>query len=417
MEKTKPYIYIILLFLLSISLNLISSSAYANNTNINKTSIQAKYLNIPLYFETNLGQTNKQVKFLSHGQGYTMFFTQNKAVLVLNKSTSNKKNLQSDVIDITFPGATPNTDIIGEGGKEGISNYFIGNNPKKWIKDIPNYKEIQYKNLYPGIGLIFSGNQKNLEFSFVVNKNANPENIKMQISGANKIYTDKQGNLILSTKQGKVIYKRLIIYQNIKGIKKQVFGKYVLNKKGIITIALGSYDKTKQLIIDPYLVYSTYLGGSNYDYGDGIAVDSSGDAYVTGQTEALDFPITQGAFQTSLKGYDNAFVTEIKAGGSSLVYSTYLGGSNYDEGYGIAVDSSGDAYVTGYTQSTNFPTTPGAFQTTLKGGSNAFVTEISAPIPTSLPLSSGGTGGVPVGPLAIGVTGILILLKRKNKNI
>jgi hypothetical protein len=413
MSKIKQYVFFIgLMALVFLTFNI--SSVYAIDK-INTNNLKVNYLNIPLYFEINQGQTNKQVKFLSRGYGHTIYLTQKNIVLVLNNSISQKTNpktfnsknisnqkLQTEVINLNFLGANNKVQIQGIGGKEGISNYFIGNNPSKWIKDIPNYKEVRYKNIYPGIDMLFYGNQRNLEFDFVLSSNANPKDIQIQAQGAKKIYVDKKGNLILLTKQGKIIYKNLIIYQNIGGIKKQIQGTYTLNtKKDIISFALGTYNKTSPLIIDPVLlVYSTYLGGNIDDIGRGIAINSQGDAYVTGYTSSTTFPTTPGAFQTSNNNMgtgQTAFVTELKPTGTGLVYSTYLGGGGgLDPCNGIAINSQGDAYVTGYTSSTTFPTTPGAFQTSnnnMGTGQTAFVTELN-PTGTGLVYSTylGGNG-------------------------
>ncbi len=416
MSKIKQYVFFIgLMALVFLTFNI--SSVYAIDK-INTNNLKVNYLNIPLYFEINQGQTNKQVKFLSRGYGHTIYLTQKNIVLVLNNSISQKTNpktfnsknisnqkLQTEVINLNFLGANNKVQIQGIGGKEGISNYFIGNNPSKWIKDIPNYKEVRYKNIYPGIDMLFYGNQRNLEFDFVLSSNANPKDIQIQAQGAKKIYVDKKGNLILLTKQGKIIYKNLIIYQNIGGIKKQIQGTYTLNtKKDIISFALGTYNKTSPLIIDPVLlVYSTYLGGNIDDIGRGIAINSQGDAYVTGYTSSTTFPTTPGAFQTSNNNMgtgQTAFVTELNPTGTGLVYSTYLGGNgnnnyNGDSGNGIAIDSQGDAYITGFTDSTDFPT-QNAFQTNNNNtgtGQTAFVTELN-PTGTSLIYSTylGGNG-------------------------
>jgi hypothetical protein len=201
---------------------------------------------------------------------------------------------------------------------------------------------------------------------------------------------DKNGDLVVDTEGGEVIFHKPVVYQAATNHrprtkneeprttnKELIDGKYTLVGNRI-TFEVARYDKTRPLVIDPVLAYSTYLGGNSADEGYGIAVDASGNAYATGFTASSDFPTTLGAFQTTYGGGTDAFVTKLNVAGSALVYSTYLGGDNYEVGLSIAVDALGNADVTGYTQSANFPTTPGAFQTTFGGGSDAFVTKLNA---------------------------------------
>ena len=224
-----------------------------------------------------------------------------------------------------------------------------------------------------------------LEYDFVLAPGADPRQIELSFDGAKRLRLDAGGNLIVDIAGGEVIEHKPVIYQDIAGIRRRVAGGYELRSGHRVGFKLAGYHAHRRLTIDPSLVYSTYLGGSNSDQGTRIAVDSSGNAYVIGSTSSSNFPTTVGAFQTTLRTTppsDNAFVSKLNSSGSALVYSTYLGGSNtltpVESGNGIAVDSSGNAYVTGSTGSSDFPTTPGAFQTTLRGTGNAFVSKLNS---------------------------------------
>ena len=226
--------------------------------------------------------------------------------------------------------------------------------------------------------MVYYGNQHQLEYDFVVAPGADPSRIRLSIAGMQKIGVDSHGQLIVRTAAGPVCWNKPAVYQEIDGKRCVVKGEYVLRRGHEVGFRVAAYDTTKALIIDPTLVYSTYLGGSNDDAGQGIAIDAAGDAYVTGVTLSTNFPTTAGAYQTTSGGTADAFVTKLNPAGSGLVYSTYLGGSGGDNGMGIAVDASGNAYITGFTSSTDFPTTSGAFQTTYGGSGDAFVTMLNS---------------------------------------
>lgn len=266
------------------------------------------------------------------------------------------------------------------------SNYFIGNDPKKWYTNVPTYAKVKYPEVYPGVDLVYYGNQRQLEYDFVVAPGADPKIIQLAFEGADRMETDPQGDLILHTAVGDVRLRKPQVYQEINGIRQAIPGSYILlpqslgenRDKGVqrVRFEVAAYDVSKPLIIDPVLVYSTYLGGSGFDQGYGIAVDAAGNAYVTGFTSSANFPTAnplQPTFdgslcQSGLLLCSDAFVAKLDATGSTLIYSTYLGGNHSDEGTSIAVDTFGNAYVTGLTRSSNFPTTPGAFQLAFSGG-------------------------------------------------
>ncbi|HUO06200.1 MAG TPA: SBBP repeat-containing protein [Candidatus Binataceae bacterium] len=366
------------------------------------------YGKIPLSFEANHGQTDSRVKFLSRGNGYTLFLTPDEAVLSLRSAAESShpsshltrplqlsqkprrppspvaERARELVLRMKLVGASPNALIEGVDALPGKANYFIGNDPKKWRANVPTYARVRYRNVYPGIDLVYYGSNKDqLEYDFILVPGTNPEAIKLRFEGAKTLTLKPDGDLTLKLADGsEVIHHVPAIYQERDGKREKINGRCVQRGKDTIGFELAGYDPTRAVYIDPGLVYSTYLGGSYYDIGYGIAVDSSGHAYVTGIAGSADFPTTSGAFQTVLKGDDNAFVTKFTADGTALIYSSFLGGSFVSEGNAIAVDSSGAAYVTGSTYSTDFPTTPSAFQSSYHavadGGSNAFVTKLTS---------------------------------------
>jgi hypothetical protein len=342
-----------------------------------KAKLAKSYGNIPLHFEKNEGQMDEQVEFLSRGKGYFLFLTPTEAVLSL---VSEKDDLSSPpkhaVIRMKLDNANTSPKMFGQDILPGKTNYFIGNDPEKWRSDIDNYKKVRYKEVYPGIDLIYYGNQRKLEYDFVVQPGVDPNLIHMSFEGAEKLSLDETGNLVLHVEGGEVIQDAPIIYQLKGGVRKRVEGHYQLLANAKVGFQLDKYDRTKPLVIDPTLTYSTYLGGTGEDDGRGIAIDSSGAAYITGSTFSTNFP-TSSAFQGANAGSQDVFITKLNAAGSALTYSTYLGGSGDDNGIEITVDSSGSAYITGETSSTNFPTSS-AFQGANAGSQDVFITKLNA---------------------------------------
>jgi hypothetical protein len=343
---------------------------------------------LPLAFERNQGQTSSQVKFLAHGQGYTLFLTSGEAVLALHKASA-----KSGVLRVKLLGANPAPDVSGMDEMPGKSNYFIGNDAKRWHTNVPMYGKVKYKSIYSGIDLVYYGNQRQLEYDLVVAPGADPRRIQLGVRGARKISRSEDGDLVLAMDEGEIRWHKPLAYQMKGGARQEIAAQYVIKGRSRVGFEVAGYDLRKPLFIDP-LIYSTYLGGSGVDYGSGIAVDSSGSAYVTGYTYSTNFP-TANPLQPVYGGDQDAFVAKLNPTGSALIYSTYLGGSGEDYGSGIAVDSSGSAYVTGYTYSTNFPTM-NPLQPT-NGGfccSNAFVAKLN-PTGSALVYSTylGGSGG------------------------
>jgi hypothetical protein len=340
-----------------------------------RAQVSKAYGKLPLSFEVNQGQTVPQVKFLSRGNGYNLFLTSNEAVLVLSKNAAEQR---SDVLKIKLIGANVEPQVTGEGELPGKSNYLLGNDPQQWRTNIANYAKVKYDDVYPGIDMVYYGNGHQLEYDFIVAAGADPSSIKLSVDGARKMRLDERGDLVLNIGGGEIRQRKPFVYQEVNGVKKQIATQYVLRGKSQIGFKVAEYDITRPLVIDPVLSYSTYLGGSGADLARGIAVDRHGKAYVTGQTSSLNFPTRAGGFQTAFGGLQDVFVTKLNETGSALVYSTYLGGLDFEIGRGIDIDADGNAYVTGNTLSTNFPITAGAFQTVFGGGQDAFVTKLNA---------------------------------------
>jgi hypothetical protein len=350
------------------------------------------YGQIPLSFEVNRGQTAAEVDFLSQGNGYSLFLTPTETVLSLQKppraTGDGTATPDAAVLRSRFVGANPQPQVVGVDQLASTSNYLIGNDPSQWQTNIANFGRVEYHNLYPGVDLVFYGNQRQLEYDYVVAPGTDPGVIKLAIDGTESMTLDDQGDLVLHTSGGDVLEHAPVVYQDSGGVRQPVSGQFVLEGDGQVGFALGAYDHSQPLIIDPVLSYSTYLGGAGEDDGYGIAVDAAGNAYLTGNTGSTNFPTTADAVQTSFGGNADAFVAKLNPTGTALVYSTYLGGSGGDFSYGIAVDGSGNAYVTGQTNSANFPTTSGAFQRTYGGGNtDAFVAKLN-PTGTALVYST-----------------------------
>ena len=360
--------------------------------------LRASYGALPLSFELNQGQTNDRVKFLARAAGYLLFLTPTEAVMALDNPTGHRRGKENRevrtgtdqseprpprrIVRMKLEGANPEPRIEGLDQSPSTSNYFAGADPALWRTNIPTYARVRYGEIYPGIDMVYYGEQRRLEHDFVVAPGADPNAIQIGFKGIENFEIDPMGDLLLRTSQGDIRQSKPVAYQELNGTREEVFASYVPQGVGRLGFQVGAYDPTRPLIIDPVMIYSTYLGGSGFDQGYAIAVDTLGNAYVTGQTAAADFPTTAGAFQTNYGGGD-AFITKLNPTGTALVYSTYLNGAS---GNGIAVDSAGNAYVTGEAGTLNFPTTPGAFQTSPMGY-DAFVTKLN-PAGTALVYSA-----------------------------
>src|SRR5215213_3353866 len=331
-----------------------------------KAKIAERFGELPLSFEINKGQTDQAVNFVSHGPGYDLFLTAHEAVLSLRKaqeqiidkfnlpaSTETVPAVEGSVLRLKLLRANTAPRVEGKEELPGKVNYFIGGDRDQWRRNIPTYRKVHYTDVYPGIDIVYYGNQRELEYDFVIAPGANTKIIKFRVEGSKRLRLDQQGNLLLVLKHGEVRLNKPFIYQLAEGGRRsEVKGSYVINGNEIGFKVRGA-DSGKPLVIDPVLSYSTFLGGNHLDQAFGIAVDTQGNAYVTGSTSSNVFPTTSGAFNTS--NPNSAFVSKLDPTGSTLIYSTFLiyGFSSFTTA--IAVDSSGNAHVTGSTTASNFP--------------------------------------------------------------
>ena len=319
------------------------------------------YRSLPLTFETNVGQTDPRVAFVARNMGHTTFFTSDELVTKLRRlstsSTRGKVTVQSSsVLRTKFIGSNPNVAIQGQDRQAGTTHYLLGSDPHRWRTGVSSFSGILYNGIYPGIDLVFYGNQRHLEYDFIVAPRADPSSIRFQISGAVEVRIDHEGSLVMSVEGAEVVHHAPFIYQRTDdGITESVEGRYRLNANNEVAFEVPRYDRNRTLFIDPVFSYSTYLGGTGDDFLLWSHLDEDGHLFVTGATSSLDFPTSAGSLHPNESGGFDAFVTKFKTDGSGLVYSTYLGGSGDDFGFGISV-ARGNAYVVGSTSSVDFPT-------------------------------------------------------------
>lgn len=345
-----------------------------------RAQITASLSRLPLSFEANLGQTESGVKFLSRGNGYQLFLTANEAVLGLRNRHSNREEVaasHSSALRMKLVNASANPAIAGSDEAPGKSNYLIGDDPKQWRTNLANYAKVKYHGVYPGVDLIYYGNQSQLEYDFVLKPGADPQPIKLAFEGAERMSIDAGGDLVLGLKEGDVRQRKPVVYQEVDGARRIVEGRYVQTGEREIGFEIGEYDPARPLVIDPVLSYSSYLGGSGFDHGNAIAVDAAGNIYVAGGTGSANFTIANAA-QSNFGGTFDCFITKLNPSGSALIYSTYLGGSGGDACLGMALDSSGAVYLTGLSSSPNFPTVNPAQPNFGGGASDAFVVKLNA---------------------------------------
>ena len=373
---------------------LVASSLLAGQSAVSRGVLEKRpatfsYSRLPLAFEYNPGQMADGEFFTARGIGYRMLLAPDQISLSLHGRASAQQAFRDDTITIAFEGRSSKCQIHGVDELSGKANYFIGSDPSKWRTGVRTFDRVEYDNVYPGIDLVFYGTGRELEYDLMVHAGADPNQIKLAIKGDSSASIEQDGALKLLTPQGAVRFLAPRIYQEIEGTKKNISGGFRLGARAAgreeVTFALEAYDRSRALVIDPILDYSTYLGGSANDWAGAVAVDNAGNAYLTGVTASLDFPVTPNAVFPVHGGctgncYD-AFVAKINTRGNGLEYATYLGGSGDDFGTAIALDTSGNAYVTGATNSTDFPTTSKALQRSCGGtclNNDAFVVKLNA---------------------------------------
>jgi hypothetical protein len=340
--------------------------------------VREAYGKLPLAFEQNRGQASAATNFRARGAGYTLSLSATEASFLLARGSDES----STVLRMNLVGANPRAAVHGLNELEGKVNYLIGNDPAKWRTNIGTFGRVRYSEVYPGIDVVYYGNQRQLEYDFVVAPGSDPRAIALQFDGAPRIEVEAAtGDLLLGVGETTIRQHTPIVYQETSAGRREIEGRYALRSGGRVGFEVAEYDARAALIIDPVLEYSTFLGGNGSgenEVATSIAVDSTGNAYVAGFTDSTDFPIAN-AVQGTQAGVIDVFVTKLNAAGSALVYSTYLGGNAFDGCYGIAVDSAGNVYLAGSTLSSNFPTV-NAVQATRGSNSSpdAFVAKLNA---------------------------------------
>jgi hypothetical protein len=373
---------LVLKYLLNFSLLLLLGAANAKTSSSQEVSkkqeaIQQAIAKLPLAFEANQGQADSAVKFLARASDYTLFLTANEAVLLLDskKRKVSDEPAQEDhavVVRMRFEGANQASSVKGEDALGFKTNYFNGSDSVTTFTDISNHGRVKYTSIYPGVDLLYYGNQQQLEYDLLVAPKADPKQIKIRFSGAGKVALSNEGNLILHTAAGDVSHHKPIAYQIIEGKRNRIDANYQLAENGEVGFRLGEYDTRHALVIDPIVSYSSFLWGN----ASSIAVDAAGNSYIVGTTMQADLPVVNG-YQTKLLGKTDAYIAKLDPTGAKLVYLTYLGARNsYTSGKTIAIDAAGNAYITGVTDSRSFPVTANAYQTSARNG-GPFITKLN----------------------------------------
>ena len=330
-----------------------------------KQAVQQQLASLPVYFEPNRGQTDPSVSYMAKVGKTRFFLTRDSAVFVLNKGQKAKPTAASGDAPAVVRMRTVNAQRGLDEGLErlpGVSNYLIGNDSSKWVSGIPQFAKLKRSQVYPGIDMVFYGNQRQLEYDFVVGPGADPNRIELAFDGVDSIRTNAAGDLVLATSAGDFIQKKPKVYQKVNGGQVEVASRYRLLAGKSVRFEVASYDRQKALVIDPTIIFNAIIGGSVDDFVRGVAVDSSLNTYVAGEATGSDFPLFS-ALQSTFTGSRKIFVFKLNSSGSALLYSTYLGGESNDYASGISVDGNGNAIVAGNSFSTQYPVVAAAQST------------------------------------------------------
>lgn len=405
-----------------------------------QATVAQDYANLPLSFEAAPAQPDGQPQFLARGNGYTLGLSATEAVLGLSRppisSTTQVKTALPDlkalaapkttpapgattqppaIVRIKLDGANPAPQLIGQQELAPKSYYYLGQDTAKWRTNVTHYGQVLYKEVYAGTDMIYYGNsQSELEYDFNLAPGADPSNLKMNFEGVERLETNPKGELVLHLAGGEITQKAPVIYQESGGVKTSVDGHYLLLGDNRVSFELGRYNKTLPLVIDPSISYSTYLGGNLNDSGQAIAVDSTGAAYIVGLTgEAPDsgvntFPVLN-AYDTTYNGGVDIFISKFNPNGT-LAYSTFLGGSGFDEAFSIAVDSMGAAYIAGYNSGGNFPMIGASYKVTNSGGIDTIVAKLNPSGSLVYSTYLGGTGADLGQEIAVDSTGSMYIV-------
>ncbi|NTW92630.1 MAG: hypothetical protein HGA40_04210, partial [Methanoregulaceae archaeon] len=333
-------------------------------------AVQVASTAIPVCFMQNNGQTDEQVLYFADAAGYTVYLTKNGGVI----STANPLS----AVQITYQGSDPQASPKGEDILPGKANFLIGNDESMWIRGVPLFASVRYKGLYPGTDLVYHGGPNSLKSEYVLEPGADPSVVRMQYAGQEELSLDASGNLLVTTSAGTFSESAPYAYQVVDGQQVPVACRFSLAKNDLVTFSVGDYDTSLPLIIDPEYNFSTYLGGTQNDMGAGIGLDDFGNVYVVGSTQSTQFPLANSPpYQQKLNGSWDIFAVKFSPDGSQLLYSTYIGGNNTDMAGGMAVrNSTGEVFITGSTDSLNYPSLPPVTVYPKDGLTDAFVTSV-----------------------------------------
>ena len=371
----------------------------AFSSNYSKQTVSNNLKSQLLTFTENRAQWGDKTLFKAESGGAVFYFCRDEVAYLFTRDTDqllNDDHLPLDdlsdfpskfnhprykkealLIKAQFVDANPVPEVIGENRLSHNCNYFYGNDPSKWCTDVPNYSSITYKDIYPGIDLKYHGDSQGIKYDFIINPGADILQIKIRYEGVDNLTISDTGDLQAETKFGLIHENIPLIFQRDGRNRREIEGRYIMLEPGVFGFALdGGYNPSLPLVIDPELVYSSFLGGTSNDEGFDIALDNEGCAYVTGYTWSSNFPAVN-PYDAGANGQSDVFVTKIAAGGGSIAYSTYIGGSDIDWAYGITVDNHGSSYITGYTASTDFPMS-NPYDETSNGQDDAFVIKLTS---------------------------------------
>jgi photosystem II stability/assembly factor-like uncharacterized protein len=367
-------------------LHCVGASAGAATASVARAGSPAaapRYGQWPFFFESNVGQADGSILFVARARDHAVYLTPRGAILALAdrsgqearspRARSASAPRSDQQVELSFPGSQsqPLPRGVDPGGSQ--VHYLIGSDPDQWHRAVPTFARVRYEGVYPGVDLVYYGNERELEFDWIVAPGADPRGIAMHFQGGSALELDRQGDLIVPVGQSRLRQHRPVAYQVIHGVRREVSARYELKEALTVGFVVGPYDPHWPLIVDPVLSYSTYLGGDRADVGWSIVADPSGNAYIAGDTLSIFKKLPLSGFQTNFGGGTryggDAFIAKLDDSGTNLFYLTYLGGAGLDGAVGLAVDSSGAAYVTGYTDSPDFPLAgvSGILQTNIAG--------------------------------------------------
>lgn len=392
----KRFLKVIFLFVLFVLFSFQHSASLEQKNQFKPTQTQQVVQSlkaVPLYFVENKGQVEKCVKYhIKMPYGSVYFTPEEIAYQFLHKKSKENTEEQRSFLKekespqgitaenfmMKFIEANERVQVRGMDEIETRVSFFRGKDPRNWVKGARTYKKVLYKELYPQIDLIVYGSRGRIKHEYRVRVGGEVEKIKARYEGIESLRINERGQLEIVGSKGVLREDVPLSFQIIDNKKVEVKTEYMVDKDNTLRFKVRKYRKDKELIIDPGLEYSTYLGSSDQDYGWGIAVDKSGNAYVTGKTSSSSFPTTPGAYDATYNSNGDVFIAKFNSKGTRLLYSTYLGGSDSEGGAGIEVDGSGNAIVFGSTESSDFPTTPGAYDSSHNGKEDVFIAKLNS---------------------------------------